>query len=104
ICNRSKSGSLFWLFKTVVPLINKARKLEGFFSFSNDITDQKRKESELMQAKRLAEEASAIKEDFLSVMSHEIRTPLNAVIGLSNLLMKKNPKEEQLPILETLKT
>lgn len=104
ICNRSKSGSLFWLFKTVVPLINKAGKLEGFFSFSNDITDQKRRESELMQAKRLAEEASAIKEDFLSVMSHEIRTPLNAVIGLSNLLMKKNPKEEQLPILETLKT
>lgn len=104
ICNRTKSGKLFWLLKTIVPLVDKTGKVQSFFSFSNDITDQKKKENELIQAKQLAEEASAIKEDFLSVMSHEIRTPLNSVIGLSNLLMKKNPREDQLPILETLTT
>ncbi|MEO0273177.1 MAG: PAS domain S-box protein, partial [candidate division WOR-3 bacterium] len=99
ICNRSKSGEKFWLLKTVVPLKNKDESLLGFFSFSHDITDQKIKESELRKAKLIAEEALSVKEDFLSIMSHEIRTPLNSVIGLTNLLLSKAPREDQKPIL-----
>ena len=36
-------------------------------------------------------------------MSHEIRTPMNAVIGLSNILLDENPREDQQENLETLK-
>jgi PAS domain S-box-containing protein len=104
ICNRAKTGRLFWLLKTIVPLVDSTGAITSFYSFSIDITGQKTKEKELMEAKQTAEEASAIKEEFLSVMSHEIRTPLNSVIGLSNLLLKKNPREDQLTILETLKS
>ncbi|MHC1776382.1 MAG: ATP-binding protein [Lentimicrobium sp.] len=61
----------------------------------------KNKEFEL--AKNQAEEAAQAKSQFLSVMSHEIRTPMNAVIGVTHLLMRNNPRPEQLEDLKILK-
>jgi signal transduction histidine kinase len=44
--------------------------------------------SELVAARRKAEEATEMKSMFLANMSHEIRTPMNAIIGLSHLALK----------------
>ena len=49
------------------------------------VDDYKLKEYQLVEARRLAEEAT-LKESFLANMSHEIRTPLNAIVGFSQLL------------------
>ncbi len=62
-----------------------------------------RVEDTLKIAKVKAEQAAIAKEQFLSTMSHEIRTPLNAVIGMSQLLLSKNPREDQMEFLEALK-
>jgi protein-histidine pros-kinase len=51
-----------------------------------DITRRKQVESDLAEAKRVADEANRAKSLFLSSMSHELRTPLNAVIGFADLL------------------
>ena len=50
-----------------------------------DITNRKKSELALLEAKTLAENASAAKSDFVSSMSHELRTPLNAILGFSQL-------------------
>ena len=47
------------------------------------------------QATFLAQQGLRAKSEFLSTMSHEIRTPLNAVIGMTHLLLRNNPRPEQ---------
>lgn len=57
----------------------------------------------LINARQKAEEAALSKQQFMSTMSHEIRTPLNEVIGITNLLLQGNPREDQMDFINTLK-
>lgn len=69
-----------------------------------EIANRKEAETQLIIAKEDAEKANHAKSEFLSIMSHEIRTPLNAVLGMGHLLLKNNPRPDQLNNLATLKT
>jgi PAS domain S-box-containing protein len=58
-----------------------------------NLSDDVQREQELLEARQVAESASAAKSEFLSSMSHELRTPLNAILGFAQLLQrdKKSP-------------
>jgi PAS domain S-box-containing protein len=61
-------------------------ELKDIIVLSQDITDIKKTETELREAKERAEESDLLKTAFLQNMSHEIRTPMNAIVGFSGLL------------------
>ncbi|HEX8212335.1 MAG TPA: response regulator [Longimicrobium sp.] len=51
-----------------------------------DVTERRRTEQEVVNAREAAESANRTKSLFLANMSHELRTPLNAILGYSEML------------------
>jgi PAS domain S-box-containing protein len=59
----------------------------NFFAVFRDLSQAKKSESELREARRLADRAANAKSDMLARISHEVRTPLNAIIGFAEVMI-----------------
>ncbi len=104
IRNRAKDGSFYWVDTTIVPFKNAQGEITEFMAIRTDITKRKQIEVELQAAKLAAENANHAKSEFLASMSHEIRTPMNGVLGLTQLLGETTLDEEQMDLVQTIKT
>jgi PAS domain S-box-containing protein len=86
VIGRVRQGGLIPLFMTIGRIGDGMPK---FCAVLRDITQWKRAEEDLINARRSAERASSQKSDFLAKISHEIRTPLNAVLGFSEVILNE---------------
>ena len=95
------SGNTFWGNTSLVrlPTTDPAPLVVRI----TDVSERRKHEQQLMQAKEAIEQAMKSQENFLATMSHEIRTPLNAILGLADLMLDNNPREDQKSLLETIK-
>jgi len=80
-----KSGEVRWIRARGRASFDEQGRPLLMSGTNMDITDIKRAEERVVQAKEAAEKANQAKSDFLSSMSHELRTPLNAILGYTQL-------------------
>jgi len=85
---RGRDGTYRWFRCSGVPRLNPDGSSLGYVGCSVDISEIKRSEEALREAKELAEAANESKDRFLAVLSHELRTPLTPVLMAASALEK----------------
>ncbi len=88
-----KNGKSFPATLSMTALRDSAGEITGFLGIASDITDRKRVEHDRaeflrreQEARRIAEDASKLKDEFLAMISHELRAPLTAILGWAQML------------------
>jgi PAS domain S-box-containing protein len=61
----------------------------NFFAVFRDLSQVKKSESELREARRLTERTAEAKADLLARISHDIRAPLSAIIGFAEVMISE---------------
>lgn len=106
---RRKDGQFLNISLTVSPIRDADGKIIGASKIARDITERKAHERRLQQAlaeaeqaKKEAEEANLLKDQFLSTISHELRTPLTSVMGWISML--RSGRLDEAKIVRALET
>ncbi|MFC2135262.1 PAS domain S-box protein [Bacteroidota bacterium] len=86
---RRTDRSIIYLRESARAIRNERGKIKFYEGTLEDITDRKRAEYALIEAKERAEKSDQLKTEFLAQMSHEVRTPINAVLSFSNMIREE---------------
>src|SRR5262252_4602561 len=92
---RPVDGRVMWVHALGHVVKDAAGKPTDIYGVSQDISEFKRLEAELLNAKEAAEAATNAKSEFLANMSHEIRTPMNAILGMTHLALRTDLTPKQ---------
>lgn len=104
IRTRRKDGSSVWLLENASLALDENGApglIEGTII---DITERKRADQAMREAKEAAEAANRAKSEFLANISHEIRTPMNGILGMTELALDTELTPEQIEYLTAVKT
>ena len=102
--NRRKNGTIYPVRGVITPVKRRDGVLSCFIAVFDDMTEIKRNEGELREARDLALAGDRAKGQFLATMSHEVRTPLNGIVGFTNLLLSTPLTPEQRDYVQTIHT
>ncbi len=87
-----------------MPLFFPNGRRKALVVIGRDVTERRKMEQQLIEARQAAEAASQAKSNFLANMSHEIRTPMNAVIGMARLALETPLTSVQRNYIQTIST
>lgn len=92
----NKDGSVNWHEARITPVADDNGEYIIIAGICRNISERKKWEQELINAKNIAIENDNLKTSFIQNMSHELRTPLNGIIGFANLLEDEDNTPEEI--------
>ncbi len=99
---KTKEGEHRTILVSKEPLFDEDQKIIGIIGIYSDITERKKQEEALREAKERAEAANIAKTAFLENMRHDLRTPLSGVTGFAELMKMKAKDPEMIECAENL--
>ena len=97
-------GKDIYFLSTRMPIFNIKGEILGIVGISTDISQQKRSEIALIQAKKEAETANQLKTEFIRNMEHDIRTPFSGIYGIVSILANQETDPEKKETLTQVAT
>lgn len=111
VCNRKKSGALYWVATTIVPFLDESQKPYQYLSIRQDITALKNAQQIIVdqQAKLVASSKLVALGELAACLTHEINNPLGVILGRCEMLRRSIDRgtvtpEELLKIAESIET
>ncbi|NET87111.1 MAG: response regulator [Kamptonema sp. SIO1D9] len=100
---RDADGNYRWFLVRAEPQRDEQNQIVRWFGTATDIDNLKQAEAEREQllqreqaARKEAEQANCVKDEFLAILSHELRTPLTLMLGWARLLQTRNLTQSQI--------
>jgi PAS domain S-box-containing protein len=98
-----RDGTYRPMLARAVPLLDEQGNVTEWVGVHIDLTEQKRAEAAVLEARDTAEAANRAKSEFLANMSHEIRTPMNGIMGMTDIALDTELTRNQRECLEAVK-
>jgi PAS domain S-box-containing protein len=99
-----RTGRSGWCWTRITPHRAANGEIIGVMGLVHDVTERKRAEEALVQAKETALESARLKSEFLANVSHEIRTPVQSIKGFTELALDTPLTPEQREYLEVVQS
>ncbi len=93
IRNRTKSGSLYWVYTTIVPSLDQDGRPYQFVSIRYEITQRKNAEEQLRFYADRLEQSNRELQDFASIAAHDLQEPLRKIQTFGDRLSIRYGKE-----------
>jgi PAS domain S-box-containing protein len=102
--NSRPDGSSYPVRGIITAVRDRQDQVTCFVANYEDLSEVRRNETILREAKEQAEAGDRAKSHFLATMSHEVRTPLNGIVGFTNLLLETPLNAEQEEYMRTIRS